>query len=603
MVEPDPVLETYQLGRVRVVSGETLKLRGGGGDFDTSSETTGTLDEDDTEDDGSGYLSLRGGARATRARAVKTSAKAKSSDAEYTALGGESSDTEEKWIPLYGYQGVVWFRMDLLYTFVDAVDRLLCLDNRAGVTYSLYFMDKSKRYSTPAERETFLSDLNGNGFTISTSGPGDYSRDRVAWEWLLARFQALGDEDPSTRALFVAGPGDPIPWTWEPNDSHRVKKVVLGWSKVPRMDRRDIAYLRMPWNPADVIYTNQYGPWVANICRVLAAGRIPGRPGYPAIPDAWFSVKGRGRGAKELGTYGGLASLPQLWDAIVSQWEKGKDLPVTLDAKTGPEHDKGGELHITDRWHVFLPGLGRPYAKQFILHEKVGDVKAVRQWITSLVKDSMSAESFAKVHSLQIHLPGAGFLLDSPRPPDVVVSMTEKDADKAFKPVVDRMVHWKVWIEKMPQVAPIGDGLSLFPQFLALRPVFDEYTICDSEQDAEPLDWDDPETTTLSQFRRLVKEVLSGSKSTPPRLKNAWIGIYQGHHAKGKGKSKGPDHAESKPKLLVGPETTETEWKSICKLIVEPDVFISLVDRTSLPRKLKKSSGCLPTNSRQCLGT
>ena len=575
------MLEIYQRERVKLVEGPTLRLRGGGGeDFDAWSESTCTVDEDvEMEDDETEYLSLRGGAR----RAVKAPAKAKSSDAEYTALGGVSSG-EEKWIPLYGYQGVVWFRMDLLYTFVDAVDRLLCLDNRAGVTYSLYFMDKSKKYSAPAERETFLGDLHGNGLTISTSGPGDYSRDRVAWEWLLARFQALGDKDPDTRALFIAGPGDPIPWKWEPDDSHRVKQVVLGWSKVPKMDRRDIAYLRMPWNPADVIYSNQYGPWMENVCRVLAAGRIPKRPGYPAIPDAWFSVKGRGRAAKELGTYGGLAFLPQLWDAIVSQWEKSPDAPVILEAKTGPEHDRG-ELQITDRWHVFLPGLGRPYAKQFILHEKVVDVKLVRQWITTLVKDSMSAESFANLHSIQVHLPGAGFLLASARPPDLVVSMTDKDADKAFKPVVDRMVHWKAWIEKMPQVAPVGDGLSVFPQFLALRPVFEEYTIYDTEEATEPVEWDDPETTTLSQFRRLVKDVLSGDETTPPSLKNAWIGITQGRQAKRKGKSRVLDHTESKPKLLVGPDTTEIEWHSIRKLIVEPDVLVSLVDKTSLPRK------------------
>ena len=551
-----------------------MRLRGGGGeDFDMWSETTGTLDEDETEGDGSGYLSLRGGARATRA-----TAKAKAPDAEYTALGGVSSGAEEKWIPLHGYQGVVWFRMDLLYTFVDAVDRLLGLDNRAGVTYNLYLIDKSKPSATQAEREQFLGDLKGNGLAVSTSGPGDYSRDRVAWEWLLARLQALGDEDASTRALFVAGPGDPIPWTWKPDDSHRVKEVVLGWSKVPKMDRQDIAYLRMPENPADVIYSNQYGPWVASLCRVLAAGRIPGRPGYPAIPDAWFSVKGRGRGAKELGTYGGLAFLPQLWDAIVVQWEKGLSIPVTLEAKTGPEHD-GGELQLTDRWHVFFPGLGRPYAKQFILHEKVVDVKLVRQWITTLVKDSMSAESFSKVHSLHMHLPGTGFFMSSDKPPDLVVSMTAKDADAAFKPVVDRMVHWKAWIVKMPQVPPSGDGLSVFPQFLSLRPIFDEYTICDSEQATEPLDWDDPETTTLSQFRRLVKEVL------PASVKDSWIGIFQGRQEKGKGRSKGPDHIESKPKLLVGPETTETEWQSIRKLIVEPHVFISLVNKTNLPRK------------------
>ncbi|KAL2021311.1 hypothetical protein VTK56DRAFT_7282 [Thermocarpiscus australiensis] len=159
----------------------------------------------------------------------------------------------------------------------------------------------------------------------------------------------------------------------------------------------------MPENPKDAIYTNQFRPWMTNVCRVLAARRIPSRLGYPAIPDAWFTIKGRGRGSSVIGIYGGLAFLPQIWDTVVAQWENDRNRPLTLQARTAPERGREN-LRISDRWHFFLPGFGGPYEKQYILHNEVDDVKAVRKRIVSLLKYSISADSFYEMHSLKVHL-------------------------------------------------------------------------------------------------------------------------------------------------------------------------------------------------------
>ncbi|KAH6847572.1 hypothetical protein B0I37DRAFT_325941 [Chaetomium sp. MPI-CAGE-AT-0009] len=469
------------------------------------------------------------------------------------------------------------------YTFVDAVDRLLCLDNRAGVSYSLYLMDKRKKYATQAERDEFLRDREANAVTICTSGAGDYNNDLVGLQWLLQRVGVTEDEqEASQKIIFVAGPADPIPWTWEPDASHRVQKVTLSWPYAPKMNRPDVAYLRMPENPADVIYTSQYGPWMANVCRVLAAGRIPGRPGYPAVPDAWFALD-RGLRNNTSGTYGGLAFPSQLWEAIVEEWEEDRTTQLKLEAVTGPENESG----TSGRWHFFLPGTGSPYEKQYIPHKEVGNVKLVRQRIMSLVRRFMSAESFAVMQYLEVYLPGTRFFLDPADAPDVTVSMADKEnLDSAFQPVVDLMVEWMDRLTKRlaekKGVPPATDGLRLFPQFLSLRPVFKDYFIMDDKGAiGEPLPWD-ARTTTLGQFRRLAGRVFSASGQkhlySPDK---SWIGIT---HDLLSEPIEADDPDDSKPKLLVGPKTTEVEWQSIRKMIVDSLLYISLLDETSLPR-------------------
>ncbi|KAK4149934.1 hypothetical protein C8A00DRAFT_37465 [Chaetomidium leptoderma] len=614
--KPDPKMEAYYVResprRPRHLGSTTaLGLRGGGAVSEDDSDDAASLVVDSTSDEEGamsiadpGQVLLRGGAPGggpvsnvfqelhdhdgAGEHPSRWSATDRFVTTLHTPFDGVPSSIKPRWVPLYGYQGVVWFRVDQFYTFIDAVDRLLGLDNRAGVSYNLYLLDKSKTYTEKAERDDFLRDLNANGLTIFAAGPGDYSNDQVAWDWLVDRLEALENDDGARgQALFVAGPGDPIPWTWEPDPSHRILKVVLDWADVPMMNRPDVAYFRMPENPRDAFYSNQHGPRMASICRVLAAGRLPNRPGYPAVPDAWFTIKdqGRGRGSKEIGTYGGLAFPPQLWDTVVAQWEKDKTAAITLEARTGRGEEREN-LSISDRWHLFLPGLSHPYEKQYILHDEVDDARLVRQALISLVKGSMSDKSFGKAQSLEVHLPGSEIFMLPGDDSKIVVSLPTEDMDFPFQGLADHLGMWKDWLEKRPGVPPLENALDLFPQFLSLRPVFEKYTICDADQSTEPLVWD-PATTTLAQFRQLVAQVWSAGDHEQPYLPaGSWICITQGRPTKRTTKSKVADAAESKPRFLVGPklETTEDEWQLICRMITEPDVWVSLQDKKTLPR-------------------
>jgi hypothetical protein len=511
----------------------------------------------------------------------------KPAPAFHTVLGGLTSGDNSRWIPLYGYQGVVWFQVDMLYTFVDAVDRLLGLDNRAGVTYNLYLMDKNKTYSTQAERDEFLSDLTGNGITISAAGVGNYSADQLAWEWITERLRALeGDGEADQRILFIAGPDQPIPWTWEPKRSHRVMKIRLEWSDPEfKLHRPDVAYLRMPENPEDVVYTNDFAPWMASICRLLAPGRIEDCPGQPVVSDAFFTVKGQGRLSKLPGTYGGLAFLPELWDAIVDHWIKDKTAPLTLEATVRSELGLI-DHQLSDRWHLFLPGAARPYEEQYIFHDEIDFPHLVQRKIMRLLRRSMSGKSFSKMGWLEVYLSGGEFFLAEESPEITIPVADEEVLDNSFEELVKDMIKRKEELQNLPDQPPTVNPLSVLPQFFALRPVFTKYTICDDNESTEPVDWD-PRTATLAQFQDLVASIFQragGKQRYAPET--AWVGITQGRTARR------TNPAEHKPKLLISPTTTESEWRVLRKLIVEPEVFISLPDTKSLTRKCDSREEC-----------
>ncbi len=396
------------------------------------------------------------------------------------------------------------------------------------------------------------------------------------------------DADVHARALFVAGPGDPIPWTWEPAPEHRILKVLLSWKDLEEYDRPDVAYLRMPENPKDVILTEEYAPAMAHVCRVLAAGRIPGRPGYPAVPDAWFTVQGLGRGVEQVGSYGGLAFLPQLWDGIVKQWEKDPAAPLILEARTAAGLD-GKE--VSDRWHIFLPGADCPYDKQYIPHYEAENAPGLQKRIMALLKSTMDGKSFAALQCVEFHLPGGGMFIPTSkagRRRGLVVSTTGKDLNTAFQPLADLLAKWKKKLVALPGVRPATDGLALFPQFLAIRPVFGDYTLNFTELDKEAV-WD-PSSTTLEQFRKIVAELTTGDDVQRYSPATSWIALLQGLPKYPGSISRGQDHMANKPRLLVGPMTTESDWELVCQMIVEPFLSLVLLDDSNVPRKSDRRS-------------
>ncbi|KAL2268406.1 hypothetical protein VTJ83DRAFT_3252 [Remersonia thermophila] len=598
--KPDPVLESYYPAKGEEQTLETddlipsLALRGGDADLIDDEPDAPSLGGDsmmDVDPLPEQQLVLRGGAsprpyvsnlfRELHEHAPNShhprrwAAPEEFAERLDISLGGPSSDTPRRWLPLYGYQGVVWFRTDVFYTFVDAIDRLLGLDNRAGVAYNLYLMDKTQDYSAWSTRRRFLRRRGESGLSIWGSGPGDFSNDRLAWEWVLERLGQEGQEDAAYRyALFAAGPADPVPWTWEPDASHRVLKVVLDYARgsdsggTPNADlleRPDVAYLRMPENPRDVVYANHYGPWMANVCRVLAAGRLEDRPGAPAVPDAAFTIKKAGVTSGDGAVYGGLLFTPPLWDSVVAHWEKNPEAPLVLEASTG-----------FDRWHLWLPGSRQPYEEQHLIRSLAEDPAYLRQRIMNLIESSLPEDSLHELRSVEVYLPGTNVFLVSDQGADVVVPIagSQGDLNGAFAELAGRITQWMAWLGSKPTPPTNGpNGIDLFPQFLTLRPVFEEYTLDDVDF-PEHGSWKwNPAALSVDQFRQLAWDILTrrgeGVDEAPERL---YINIIQG------------DSDGDKPGFLVAPTLSDAEWRLITRMLVDPEVHLDVADLDRLPR-------------------
>ncbi|KAK3995293.1 hypothetical protein QBC44DRAFT_234386 [Cladorrhinum sp. PSN332] len=522
-----------------------------------------------------------------------------------TKIGVKSKAVKPIWVPLYGYQGVVWFQANVLNSFVDAVDRLLCLDVRAGVTYNLYVFDKRDDYADANIRDAWLAGRDRNGLTVSAKGVGDYTSDQFAWSWAAA---TLGlrvqdnrvSQNVGEKILFVAGPEDPIPWNWEPVPEHRTMKVALSWATDRTQNRPDIAYLRFPENPRSACWTNQYGSYITQIARVLTPGRIPNRPGQPAIPDAFFGLEDL---SNKSATYGGLSSPPKLWNEIVSRWEENNDAVVYLRGHGYKEKKSSVKVKVSDRWHLHFPGLGLPYTAklgvqakgQYILHSELGDPLKIQDRILGLVDNLESGSKPSQVQTLEVYLPGTGYFFPLAGPTDLVVNLEsreEEDLDLAFLTLANRLKEWRDYLKSLTEKDipfPAESGLSVFPQFITLRPVYKGYTLRDVDSpDSEPISWD-LKTTTIEDFRKLAGTIwkegklMKDGQTKTYKQETAWIGIHQGSQDKSAKGGKKVSRAVSKPKLLVSPFADEEEWKHIRKLIVDPNVSISLLDSSADP--------------------
>ncbi|KAK3949734.1 hypothetical protein QBC32DRAFT_377986 [Pseudoneurospora amorphoporcata] len=477
-------------------------------------------------------------------------------------LEGERGGVENLWIPLYGYQGIVWFRIDMLNTFVDAVDRLLGFGVRAGASYRLYLFDRNKEYKTRAQKEAFQRN-NRNTLDVACKGPGDYSNDHLAWNWVIGHLGSLGNDTNGSpvahqKVLFVAGPEDPVPYEWEPTDIHNVAKLVLEWDGMPEMNRPDVAYLRMPISgdptTADV-HTNQFAPWMAQACRVLCAGRIPNRPGQPYIPDAYISYD------TDSGTYGGLTFNLDQWTRILQAYKESRGGPIVLTAYTF--ESPSGNI---DRWHMYVPGVSYEYSKDVaILHSEFKDPKLVHAKIRNMLETGLGLEQLQDLDFIEVHLPGEPFFADTKGPSNVVIPVDSNGKlDKpAVQIVAELLEQWYNWLKEKPGVKPAKNGLDMFPQFITLQPVYREYALVCDEDHEQVLEWN-PRETSLDDFRDLVAELwLPGRFSVDYDIESSRVRLTQN----------GLDGA---PMLVVLPTTTEVEWNRIRDMIVWPELVVQV---------------------------
>ncbi|KAJ4400970.1 hypothetical protein N0V85_005622, partial [Neurospora sp. IMI 360204] len=628
--EPDPVLETYnalpqfpQTLRELDPEGDYINadaLRAalpdkldfgfglrGGGDFDDEDEEDEDVDHAVDEDEHSmdvdepvelvpspenALVSLRGGGPLKDIGEVfkdidrgkyrlSTEAYYAFAQTDYhkdglkSRLEGERGGVENLWIPLYGYQGIVWFHIGMLNTFVDAVDRLLGFGVRAGASYKLHLFDRNKEYKTRAQKEAF-SRNSRNTLDVACKGPGDYSNDHIAWNWIIGHLGSLGHDTNGSplahqKVLFVAGPMDPVPYQWEPTDIHNVAKLVLEWDGMPDMNRPDVAYLRMPivGDPSTAdIHTNQFAPWMAQVCRVLCAGRIPNRPGQPFVPDAYIGVRVTsdpryGGNDNDYGTYGGLTFNFDQWTSILQAHKDSRNQPIVLRAWTS-----GSPSGNIDRWHMFVPGVSYQYSDNCaILHSEFKDSKLIHAKIRNMLESGLGLEQLQDLKHIEVHLPGESFLADAREQSELLlpVHSNGKLDKQGVQRLVELLEQWYNWLKEKPGVPPAKNGLDMFPQFITLQPVYQEYALVCDEDHEQTLQWN-PRETSLGGFRGLIEELWSpGRFSVDYYPESSRVRLTQ-------------NELEGAPMLVVLPTTTELEWYKIREMVVWPELVVQVYD-------------------------
>ena len=507
-------------------------------------------------------------------------------------------DSDSKlWLPLYGYQGIVWFDLSTFATFVDAVDRLLGVGTRSGINYTIFIYRRGEDYQNDGVRRRWV---NHNDRVVSVKGEGDYSGDFVGFEWLKERIQAATKEgtSPYDWAVFVKGPGGrAFSWEWEPAlDRNDIFKFCLDWvDGTP--SRPDVAYLRVPTNLDKISSPTVFGPWMASILRLLTPGRLSGRPGRPEIPDAYFSLTScLDPAVDELQTYGGLSFPPQAWNDIQEQWKDGIRC-MQFRGMYGKESDSG--RLPSNSWKIFLPGcnLSIHDMEAKLDHDKADEPRVIINTIKAMVSHSMTPQAFADLTAIELWMPGDSVFLSGdktrrliPAWPDEANSQDSDPAAvaarRALSDVASFLKQWREWLTQ-------SRGPHSFPQFITIRPRFASYTFFDAEYADQPgvvKTLEDLLDLELDAFHRIVQELWAkGTHSVPYDQENVCVQIQQGSPALHKG---GREHNmqqlamvyRSKPSILVTPRTREHEWNLMRRLIVDPNLYISLVlDQDATP--------------------
>ena len=496
---------------------------------------------------------------------------------------------DKVWIPLFGHQGIVWFPLDSLPGFVDAVDRLLCLDNRAGIAYKLYLVDR------PSAKLN-----NQKSFTVSCKGVGDFSGDHQGLSWVVDSLRKAAKQGSDavwaySMSLFICGPDESIPvenglQIYEPKADakgpERVMRLALEWEDAEGLNRPDIAYIRMPVNPSSTPHFNNiFEPWLAQACRVLAAGRIPGRPGRPPIPDAVIGLAGQ-----DGGTYGGL-SFPH-WKELIAAWEREPGAVISLLARTPSVRQKDKFRTYRDRFQIFVPGYhpdssnarGGGRQPHHILFSEISRDKVVKERLAGIVREAVGdAEALGKLKAIEVYLPGDNFLTDTDEPTDLVLTVAKGTAagDDGLAEIVKRLSHYPKWLEEKRGTINFGNkrlsGLTLFPVFITLRPVFERYSLHKTIRlGAVGTEWD-PNSTNLAEFRTLVEKMYASAtnkgsgKKAAVKTKPIYECITVTQTLP---KARAP--AVDRPDFVISKTTTEQEWREMRKYIVMPQVTIKL---------------------------
>ncbi|KAK5662163.1 hypothetical protein OQA88_8068 [Cercophora sp. LCS_1] len=518
-----------------------------------------------------------------------------------------SQGGDDLWIPLYGFQGVVWFPVQSLNGFIDAVDRLLNFpEARAGLRYQVWILDRNKSYRNKRDQQA-LKASNGTTTVDISEALGDYQEDAAAHQWILNRLRG-GVDNPASetdgemptatqafeKAIFVAAgrhcrfpttyePGQTLPGRKSPIEKNeRVLRLTLDWEQATNLRRPDVAYLRVPTKIPTELAGNYFDPAIRSAVRLLTPGRSKDHPGHPTMPDALIHIEGSN---SPFGVPGGLFLAPTEHRMLHELWSSGEQV-VTLIAETTKSEDletqKTGSPD--DHFSVIFPSSGVPLRADDDDEEPAPVLPQVRfQWldadestciealtwcILAAVDSALTTSNCDALEFIQAIIPGDKAFADGLCSDDVSIRwVAQKTAEfPKGRPDPEGLRRLRVYLNR----ARDGNMLrpSGFPPSIALLPNYRHREMWDQDGQMKfGATWSSG--WTLDRMRQTSLPLLR----TSANFDGTTFFIRQGHYKEGQ--SVAEELELNRPSFLITPNTTEEQWLSVARQIVDNDITVS----------------------------
>jgi len=537
------------------------------------------------------------------------------------------------WLPMYGYAGIVWFKLDSLESFIDAVNRLLMLGNRtfwqdggSGKAYRLYLLPRDADFKTNMAKNDFLD--NGYYVEVNCQGKNNYRADCAVWRQVVLQLigqttLASGENAPqlgipAVRAaaygpvIFVGDLYEPFPWDWEPPaTSASVLKLMLD----PDSDdwRPDVAYIRRPDNTSEMKAWcwNTLGNDFARAVRVLSPGRIAGRPGSPAVPHYLYTLTGWNN-QERTWAFGGLCPPSRMMRKMLEQDPAN---PVLMSRDLPGQREN--VVEPPEGWfYVFVPGSHRRGRGIYQSWNTADDVARLRHGITGAIRRAVGHDNMGQGLRVEIFVPGTkAFMADEilraeagdPRKPVNTILLAD-DSDEEWAKLQALLLRRREYLthtvrERFRQrIAALDDDVSdnvvpsnetilkSFPLLLTARPVFPRYTLRWGSNNTPSVPWD-PTTASLADVRTLIMALAPHGER---RAAGSKCFHLRAEAPPPQAQLQDENMLNLAPEFIIKPDMTEYDWGCVQSLITYSRAVVTCAHASDLCPQYDNSDSSAP---------
>lgn len=524
------------------------------------------------------------------------------------------------WLPMYGYAGIVWFKLQSLESFLDAVSRLLMLGDRtfgldggSGKAYRLYLLPRADTFSSDVAQNEYLDQ--GYYVEVNCQGRNSYGADCAVWQQVVLRLiggdALVGEGEDSDSidvsrvrveayrlAIFVSDLYEPFPWMWEPPETS--DKILKLMREAGAQDwRPDVAYIRRPENVSTLKAWcwNTLGHDLARAMRILSPGRIAGRPGSPAIPNCVYSFAG--------------------WDSRERTWAFGGLCPPSRMIRKLLEHDPANPVLVVkddpgarhrasvppEGWfYVFAPGSYRRSRANYQSWSIVDNVEQLRPGIRAAMAAAVGPAGLDKEVRVEIFSPGTkAFMADE------VIRSSAEDESKTVNTILlanDTDLEWgklqallrhrrDYLVNKVREtIGAADDGtiLTWFPLLVTVRPIFEEYSLFWGPDKHRRATWN-PNTMSLRDLRALIMSLIPNDEKQAAQNKCFHL---RADARPPRAELGGEDLMNFAPGFIVKPDMCEYDWDCVRSLITYSEAVVTSGDPSDFCPQYDDSDSSAP---------